>query len=150
MSHNITVEGGKSIRLKTAGKYCDRDIVVTATGGGSVETCNVTIVQSWGMNDDPLLLTLYVPYYNIETNGSITYGYEEFTSQNDYEPQHSVTFTAMKNIPINIFAYGFSGTISCTPSSSGGTIEAVHQAEEERLYRLIPTENTATFTFASA
>ena len=31
--HNISVEGGKSIRLKTAGKYCDRDIVVTATGG---------------------------------------------------------------------------------------------------------------------
>ena len=34
MSHNITVEGGKTVRLKTAGKYCDRDIVVTATGGG--------------------------------------------------------------------------------------------------------------------
>lgn len=33
MSHNITVEGGKSVRLPTAGKYCDRDIVVTAQGG---------------------------------------------------------------------------------------------------------------------
>ena len=32
--HNITVEGGSSVRLKTAGKYCDRDIVVTSTGGG--------------------------------------------------------------------------------------------------------------------
>ena len=31
--HNITVEGGSSVRLKTAGKYCDRDIVVTAEGG---------------------------------------------------------------------------------------------------------------------
>lgn len=31
---NITVEGGTSKRLLTAGKYCDRDIVVTATGGG--------------------------------------------------------------------------------------------------------------------
>ena len=30
----IEVEGGKSVRLKTAGKYCDRNIVVTATGGG--------------------------------------------------------------------------------------------------------------------
>lgn len=36
MSHNITVEGGTSVRLPTAGKYCDRDIVVTATGGGGV------------------------------------------------------------------------------------------------------------------
>ena len=35
MSHNITVEGGTSVRLKTAGKYCDRDIVVTATGSAS-------------------------------------------------------------------------------------------------------------------
>lgn len=31
---NISVEGGESKRLLTAGKYCDRDIVVTASGGG--------------------------------------------------------------------------------------------------------------------
>lgn len=35
MSHNITVEGGTSVRLPTAGKYCDRDIVVTATGSAN-------------------------------------------------------------------------------------------------------------------
>lgn len=34
MTHNITVEGGSSVRLPTAGKYCDRDIVITTTGGG--------------------------------------------------------------------------------------------------------------------
>lgn len=34
MSHNITIEGGKTVRLPTAGKYCDRDIVITAEGGG--------------------------------------------------------------------------------------------------------------------
>lgn len=33
MSHNITIEGGTSVRLPTAGKYCDRDIIVTAEGG---------------------------------------------------------------------------------------------------------------------
>lgn len=31
---NIEVEGGKSVRLPTAGKYCDRDIIVKAAGGG--------------------------------------------------------------------------------------------------------------------
>ena len=31
---DITVEAGASVRLPTGGKYCDRDIVVTATGGG--------------------------------------------------------------------------------------------------------------------
>ena len=30
---NIEVAGGNSVRLPTAGKYCDRDILVTATGG---------------------------------------------------------------------------------------------------------------------
>lgn len=33
--HNITVQAGSSVRLLTAGKYCDRDIVVTAEGSGA-------------------------------------------------------------------------------------------------------------------
>lgn len=33
MTHNVTVECGSSVRLPTAGKYCDRDIVITAEGG---------------------------------------------------------------------------------------------------------------------
>lgn len=32
---NISVDGGSSVRLPTAGKYCDRDIIVTAIGGDS-------------------------------------------------------------------------------------------------------------------
>ena len=32
--HNITVQGGSSVRLPTAGKYCDRDILVRAEPGG--------------------------------------------------------------------------------------------------------------------
>lgn len=35
MSYNITVEGGTSVRLLTAGKYVDRDVIVTAKGGAS-------------------------------------------------------------------------------------------------------------------
>lgn len=31
---NIEVQGGSSVRLPTAGKYCDRDIIVKASGGG--------------------------------------------------------------------------------------------------------------------
>lgn len=37
MSHNITVSGGTSVRLPTAGKYCEQDIIITAEGGGSGE-----------------------------------------------------------------------------------------------------------------
>lgn len=32
--HKITVNGGNSVRLPTAGKYCDRDIFITALPGG--------------------------------------------------------------------------------------------------------------------
>ena len=31
---NIEVSGGTSTKLLTAGKYCDRNIVVIASGGG--------------------------------------------------------------------------------------------------------------------
>lgn len=41
MSHNITVQGGTSVRLPTAGKYCDRDILITAEGGG-IDTSDAT------------------------------------------------------------------------------------------------------------
>lgn len=34
---NVEVAGGSSVRLLTKGKYCDRDIVVTATGSGGNE-----------------------------------------------------------------------------------------------------------------
>lgn len=40
MSFSIEVEGGASVRLATAGKYCDRDIVVTAKGvAATIEYC---------------------------------------------------------------------------------------------------------------
>lgn len=32
--YNIELSGGTSVKLPTAGKYCDRDIIITATGGG--------------------------------------------------------------------------------------------------------------------
>lgn len=40
---NITVEGGSSVRLPTAGKYVDRDIIVTAEGG--VEDLNTQLTE---------------------------------------------------------------------------------------------------------
>lgn len=46
MSFNIEVEGGSSVRLLTAGKYCDRDIVVTAKGAASepiIQPLEVTV-----------------------------------------------------------------------------------------------------------
>jgi hypothetical protein len=33
-NYNITIPGGSSKRLPVGGKYCEKDIIVTATGGG--------------------------------------------------------------------------------------------------------------------
>lgn len=43
---NIEVEGGSSVRLPTGGKYCPRDIIVTAKGEGSSGGNDVTALLS--------------------------------------------------------------------------------------------------------
>lgn len=44
---NIEVAGGSSVRLPTAGKYCDRDIVVTATGSSGGTTPQIPLSSLW-------------------------------------------------------------------------------------------------------
>lgn len=41
---NFTVEAGSAIKLKTAGKYCDRDIVVTAEGSAGGDNLTAYLV----------------------------------------------------------------------------------------------------------
>ena len=66
---NITVEGGKSVKLLTGGKYCDRDIIVTAEGGGSGDvnmgTCTVKITV-------PSTSNYYVARENV-SSGTVVY-----------------------------------------------------------------------------
>lgn len=50
MTHNITVEGGTSVSLPTAGKYCDRDIVVTASEGTSSSGLT-EVSQEWEVDE---------------------------------------------------------------------------------------------------
>lgn len=56
--HNITVTGGTSIRLPTAGKYCDRDIIITAEGGGESENLLDTYLSGKLTSLDTNLTTL--------------------------------------------------------------------------------------------
>lgn len=39
----VNIPAGESLRLLTAGKYCDRNITVEASGGGSLETVDVQV-----------------------------------------------------------------------------------------------------------
>lgn len=50
--HKITVPGGESVRLLTAGKYCDRDIVVTAEGGTAPEDLDAVLTEQEALIDE--------------------------------------------------------------------------------------------------
>jgi hypothetical protein len=65
MSHNITIKGGEAKRLPTAGKYCDRDIVITAEKGG-IDLPNLT---NEGRAED-----LIAGRQLIDSNGSVVIG----------------------------------------------------------------------------
>ena len=80
MSYKITVESGTSVRLPTSGKYCDRDIVVTATGG-DVEpvieslavTSNGTYTAPTGVDGySPITVNVPIPNGYIQPSGSIS------------------------------------------------------------------------------
>lgn len=79
MSFNIEVEGGTSVRLPTAGKYCDRDIVVTATGGGGGPE------EEW-FNDGNTHLWIHLkdgklkPNLGIGVNGTVTVDWGDGTT----------------------------------------------------------------------
>lgn len=67
---NISVEGGSSVRLKTAGKYCDKDIVVSSSGGGgggevNTGTCTIKIAVPSQSN--------YYSAYEKVSSGQVTY-----------------------------------------------------------------------------
>lgn len=80
MSFNIEVEGGKTVRLPIAGKYCDRDIVVTATGGGGAEpviesleiTENGTYTAPDGVDGySPVSVNVPIPDGYIQPSGTL-------------------------------------------------------------------------------
>ena len=73
---NIEVEGGSSVRLPTGGKYCPKDIIVTAKGGSSAGggdldafiegtiteiSIGVTSVRSYAFNECAELTRVNVP-----------------------------------------------------------------------------------------
>lgn len=66
---NITVEGGTSKRLLTAGKYCDRDIVVTAEGGGGTDSTIKNYVEGNPVDiNDEAVTNIRTRAFNYATN----------------------------------------------------------------------------------
>lgn len=69
MTHNVTVECGTSVRLPTAGKYCDRDIVITAKGAAAAPVVQPLEVTSNGTYTAPAGVDGYSPItVNVEVS----------------------------------------------------------------------------------
>ena len=81
MSFNIEVEGGSTVRLPTAGKYCDRDILITASGGVS--------------EPDPSALYQRVEYITSAETEAYPYIITDVYADNDIGAEIVASFPAM-------------------------------------------------------
>lgn len=80
--HNISMDGGTTVRLKTAGKYCDRDILVTASGGSSPEPDYKNLYQR-------------VEYITSAEDGTYPYFLSDICAENDVGVEIVASFPAM-------------------------------------------------------
>lgn len=123
-----------------------------AGGGGGLETCQVTIRQQWGGNDDPAFLYLYIVAYNIIDGECVPYN-AVFNSNVDGAAEHSVTLTVYKNIPITFqtFTAGQWGLEKVTVSTTNGTLNQSVEMSLKNIvmWQLTPTGDTSTFVFMS-
>ena len=90
MSYNIEVQGGTSVRLPTAGKWCDRDIVITATGSGG-----------GGNEPDPREQYQRVEYITSAEEGTYPYIITDFYADNSCGVEVIASFpTLVDRIPM--------------------------------------------------
>lgn len=112
MSHNIIVEGGSTVRLPTAGKYCDQDIIVTAEGGkedlndvlAEQESLIATLQETLkgkaaggGSEPDPRDQYQRVEYIESAEEGTYPYIITDFYADNDSGVEVIASFAVMQD-----------------------------------------------------
>lgn len=97
MSFNFEVEAGKSVKLTTAGKYCDRDIVVSATGGGGYTEEDLQAKYDEGKQAE------YDRFWDgVQNNGNRTdyrYAFKEWRST-EINPKYAIRCTGQSGIEL--------------------------------------------------
>lgn len=110
---NIEVEGGSSVRLPTAGKYCDRDIVVSATDV-SGETLKKMIDGNIGEFTLPKDTTRIGPYaFYHRTNLKISSLPDGLRSISKYSFAYCTQLT-LTVLPASLFLIGNYAFLDCT------------------------------------
>lgn len=127
MSHNIKVQGGTSVRLPTAGKYCDRDIIVTAEGGAVAEpiiqpleiTNNGTYTAPEGVDGySPISVNVPIPNGYIKPSGT-----KEITENGTHDAKAYESVSV--NVPIPEGYIQPNGTLDVTEN---GTFDVTDKA----------------------
>ena len=124
----------------------------SGSSDGGLETCNLTIKQQWGGNDDPENIYLCVSAYDL--TAGCTPHCSLLHSNDDNEPEHSVTLQVYKNIPIALTTYtagGGVGSEKITVTTTGATLDSSTYVGSYSVYvwQFIPTGDNATVTFFS-
>ena len=126
--HNITVAGGSSARLKTAGKYCDRDIVVTAEGGK--EDLNDVLAEQEGLIAElkDVLCGKASGGGGSVDNGILPIG---------YTPVPSIKFTGEQAVDTGII---------CNQDTQIRVVFTVEDNKGQYIYGVANADNTASLT----
>lgn len=122
MSFNIEVESGSSVLLPTAGTYCDRDIVITATGGGAVapdprdQYQRVEYIESATEDTYPYIITDFCA--DNDSGVEIIASFPELIDRipmGSRENSDATRFYCVYPLSANSIYYGFNtgSTISC-------------------------------------
>ena len=114
MNHNITIEGGKTKRLKTAGKYCDRDIVVAATGGGAPDNRFVEMAEDNLPVINDTVLTKLRPYafYNLDSLTKAKFEYVTSVGSYSFSGCSSLEMIELPSLNSAFSSYTFNGCTS--------------------------------------
>lgn len=122
-------------------------------GGSSLETCEVTVIQQWGGNTDPMNGGVTFYYTTVSADGTLTNDLVYLSSESDFELEHRVTFTAPKNVPVIIrissqYWDDQNGSAAVTGGSLGWYRNYIEMSvgDETTIGRVIPTEDTVTIT----
>lgn len=106
MSFDITVEGGKTVRLPTAGKYCDRDIVITAKGAAAEPVIQPLEVTENGIYTAPDGVDGYSP---VSVNVPIPDGYIVPSGTKEITENGTHDVTAYASVNVNVPTGGGGG-----------------------------------------